>query len=171
MRLRGSERPGRGERVLESEPSFLGRAEAVRPLDQPDPPMALVDQEGGRVAHRLAVVRRDQVIGIVELGRAHAHVANPELVTQRGERVVLRDRRQQHDSEQSLALEELAQVVDHPEELRSTGRTTIANSVPCSPSRIPCCTLSTICAFGLSWIRPIRKLRRRASARACGLGT
>ena len=31
--------------------------------------------------------------------------------------------------------------------------------------------LSTVCALGLSWSSAIRKLRRKASARACGLGT
>jgi len=52
-----------------------------------------------------------------------------------------------------------------------TGRTTSSKSVPRSASNMPLCTDNTVCALGLSCTSPIRKLRRSASARACGLGT
>ena len=54
---------------------------------------------------------------------------------------------------------------------RSTGRTSSARSLSLIASSTPRWKFSTVCAFGLSWSSAIRKLRRKASARACGLGT
>ena len=53
------------------------------------------------------------MVGIVELGRAHADVAAADLVAEPRERVILRDRRQQDDAVETLALEEMADVVEH----------------------------------------------------------
>ena len=68
----------------------------------------------GRLAHHLAVVRRDHMIGVVELGRADADVAAADLVAQLGELVILADRRQDHDPEQPLPLQEQPHIVEHP---------------------------------------------------------
>jgi hypothetical protein len=87
--------------------------EPVRPRHQTDPTMPLFDQILGRRPHRLAIVRRDHVLGVVDHGRTHPDVATTDRVAEFGDGIIFADRWHQQHPEQPLPLQEMPQVVEH----------------------------------------------------------
>src|SRR3546814_6505628 len=63
--------------------------------------------------HRLAVVRRDHMLGRIERRRSHPDIAAADRIAQFRHRVVLADRRHQQHAEQPLAFEEMVEIVEH----------------------------------------------------------
>ena len=100
----------RGEETFAS---FEGRPEPRRPLDQADPLVAQFDEIIDHGLDHLAVVRLDQMLGLVERSRAHADIAAAHFAAQRGQFVILGNRRQDQHAIQPLQLEEIADVVEH----------------------------------------------------------
>ena len=73
-----------------------------------------------------------------------------------------------HVSNNSVSVDDVPRLISNVYSalsgLGGVSAATSANSVSRIADNMPSCTPSTICALGLSWISPIRKLRRSASA-------
>ena len=90
-----------------------GGPEARGPLDQSDAAMTQLDQVIDHPLDHFAVVRLDQMLGFVERGRAHTHIAAPHFAAQRCEIVIFRDRGQDQHAIETLLLEEIADIIEH----------------------------------------------------------
>jgi hypothetical protein len=76
--------------------------------------MAECDQLADGLGDDLAVVRRHAMLRVVERRRSDADIAHAEAVAERGEIVILRNRRQQHRADRALLFKEGAHIVEHP---------------------------------------------------------
>src|SRR3546814_7041081 len=94
--------PRFGERLAEPLYALGGRAKADRAAHEADAAVAERDEYADRLGDDLAVVRRDAMLGIVDPRRPDADIAHAQVLAERGEIVILRDRRQQHRADRPL---------------------------------------------------------------------
>ena len=66
----------------------------MRPGNQTNAAMSQRDEVAGRLNHRIPVIGRNHMIGIIQHGRSHAHIFAVHLFAQAREGIYFRNRRQ-----------------------------------------------------------------------------